>query len=136
MITETTSSERFLMTGPELETIQTVMAIAEVQSTHISIYLTIVSAYIVVAYVAGERLTRLQFALATFVFVAACLWELMMITTLGEAATVIGREVLQSSEVKPLLGESGRKWFVRILWSSGMFAALVFMWNIRANKAW
>jgi hypothetical protein len=89
----------------------------------------------VVAYVAGAKLTRLQLALATFVFVAACLWELMMITTLGEGATAIGREVMQSAEVKPLLGESGRKWFVRILWSSGMFAALVFMWNIRISKA-
>jgi hypothetical protein len=123
------------MTDRELETIQTVMAIADVQSTHISIYLTIIFAYIVVAYVAGAKLTRLQLALATFVFVAACLWELMMITTLGEGATAIGREVMQSAEVKPLLGESGRKWFVRILWSSGMFAALVFMWNIRISKA-
>jgi len=123
------------MTDRELETIQTVMAIADVQSTHISIYLTIIFAYIVVAYVAGAKLTRLQLALATFVFVAACLWELMMITTLGEGATAIGREVMQSAEVKPLLGESGRKWFVRILWSSGMFAALVFMWNIRLSKA-
>jgi len=123
------------MTDRELETIQTVMAIADVQSTHISIYLTIIFAYIVVAYVAGAKLTRLQLALATFVFVAACLWELMMITTLSEGATAIGREVMQSAEVKPLLGESGRKWFVRILWSSGMFAALVFMWNIRISKA-
>ena len=122
------------MTDRELETIQTVMAIADVQSTHISIYLTIIFAYIVVAYVAGAKLTRLQLALATFVFVAACLWELMMITTLGEGATAIGREVMQSAEVKPLLGESGRKWFVRILWSSGMLAALVFMWSVRHPK--
>jgi len=116
------------------ETLQSVMAIVDVQATHVSIYLTIVFAYFVVAYIAGSNLTRFQLAIATFIFVAACLWELMMIITLGQSATIIGREILQSSEVQPLLGESARKWFISILWSSGMLAALVFMWNVRHPK--
>ena len=124
------------MTEYELEslrqnTLQSVMAIADVQATHVSIYLTIVFAYIVVAYIAGSNLTRFQLAIATFIFVAACAWELMMIVTLGQSATEIGREMLQSAEVRPLLNASTRKWFVLILWSSGMLAALVFMWNVR-----
>ncbi len=118
-----------------LETIQTVMAIADVQSTHVSIYLTIVFAYILVAYVAGAKLSRFQLSIATFIFVAACLWELMMITALGDGAAAIGREVTQSGEVQPLLNETGRRWFSRILWSSGMIAALVFMWNVRLEKS-
>ena len=127
------------MTEYELEslrqgTLQSVMAIADVQATHVSIYLTIVFAYIVVAYIAGSNLTRFQLAIATFIFVAACLWELMMITTLGQGATEVGRELLQSAEVQPILDESARKWFIRILWSSGMLAALVFMWSVRHPK--
>jgi len=117
-----------------LETIQTVMAIADVQSTHVSIYLTIIFAYIIVAYVAGSKLSGFQLTIATFIFVAACLWELMMITTLGQAAAVIGREITQSAEVRPFINEIVRKWFSRALWSSGMIAALVFMWNVRAEK--
>ena len=117
-----------------LETIQTVMAIADVQSTHVSIYLTIIFAYIVVAYVAGSNLSRFQLAIATFIFVAACLWELMMITTLGHAAAFIGREITQSSEVQPIINEIVRKWFSRVHWSSGMIAALVFMWSVRIKQ--
>jgi hypothetical protein len=118
-----------------LETIQTVMAIADVQSTHVSIYLTIIFAYIVVAYVAGSKLSRFQLATATFIFVAACLWELMMITTLGQSAALIGREITQSSGVQPFMNEMMRKWFSRVLWSSGAIAALVFMWSVRHPKA-
>ena len=117
------------------ETLQSVMAIPDVQSTHVSIYLTIVFSYIVVAYIAGSNLTRLQLGLATLIFVATCLWELMMITMLGESATVIGRERMQFSEVQPPLNASVRKWLVRSLWSSGIFAALIFMWNVRHTKS-
>lgn len=115
------------------ETLQSVMALADVQATHVSIYLTIVFAYIVVAYIAGSKLTKFQLAIATFIFVGACLWELMMITSLGQGAAIIGRTIMQSSEV-PLFDESVRMWFSRLLWSSGMFAALIFMWNVRHSK--
>ena len=117
------------------ETLQSVMAIVDVQATHVSIYLTIVFAYIIVAYIAGSNLTRFQLVIATLIFVAACLWELMMITTLGQGATEVGREMFQSADVQPILDESARKWFIRILWSSGMLAALVFMWSVRHPRA-
>lgn len=117
-----------------LETIQTLMSMADVQATHVSIYLTIVFAYIVVAYVAGSNLSRFQLAIATFVFIAACLWELMMITTLGQATASIGREMMQAADVQPFLNETARRWFSRVLWSSGMISALVFMWNVRNQE--
>ncbi len=127
------------MTEYEIEslrqaTLQSVMAIADVQSTHISIYLTIVFAYIVVAYVAGEKLTRFQLSIVSFVFVAACMWELMMIITLGAGATAIGFEILQDADTQPPLSGSARIWFSILLWSSGMFSALIFMWNVRSSK--
>lgn len=122
------------MRSNELETIQAVMAIADVQATHVSIYLTIVFSYFVVAYVAGHKLTRFQLGLASFIFVCACTWELFMISTRGQSASFVGRDLLQDSEVQPLFNESVRVWIVRILWSSGMFAALVFMWNVRTSK--
>lgn len=118
------------MSEIELETLQAVMAMADVQATHVSIYLTIVFAYIVVAYVAGEKLTKLQLGIATFVFVAACFWELLMITAIGEGAARIGRPLMQASDI-PVFDASVRRWFSRVLWSSGMFAALVFMWTCR-----
>lgn len=126
------------MTEYEIEslqqaTLQSVMAIADVQSTHISIYLTIVFAYIVVAYVAGEKLTRFQLSVVTFIFVAACMWELMMITSLGAGAVAVGAELLQSGDANPPLSNSAREWFSILLWSSGMLSALIFMWNMRSS---
>lgn len=123
----------FELESLRLSTIQTVMSMADVQSTHISIYLTIVFAYIVVAYVAGSQLSRFQLSLVTFVFVAACFWELMMITTLGQAATSVGAGVALSADTLPPLSDAARKWFSRLLWSSGMIAALIFMWNVRSS---
>lgn len=124
------------MTEYEIESLrqanlQSVMALADVQATHVSIYLTIVFAYIVVAYIAGAKMTRFQLGLATFLFVAACLWELMMITSLGTGASTIGREIIEGAEVPQVLSESGRQWFSWLLWSSGMIAALIFMWDVR-----
>ena len=110
------------------------MAIADVQATHISIYLTIVFAYFAVAYVVGSKLTRFQLTLATLIFVFACAWELFMISILGQSASSVGRELLQASEIQLPFNASARVWIVRILWSSGMFAALIFMWSVRHPK--
>ena len=115
--------------------IQSIMALSDVQATHISIYLTIIFAFSAVAYVAGSKLTRLQLIITCFVFTAASLWELMMITTLAQAAVSMGAELSNAgNSVKPPFSDAARLWFSRVIWSSGIFAALTFMWTVRNSK--
>ena len=85
------------------ETLQSVMAIVDVQATDVSIYLIIVFAYIIVAYIAGVQSHQVSIGHSNINFVAACLWELMMITTLGQGATEVGREMFQSADVQLIL---------------------------------
>ena len=129
------------MTEYELEslrqmTIQSVMSISDVLATHISIYLTIIFAFIAVAYIAGSKLTRLQLIVTCSVFIAAAVWELLIITTYSQAVVVVvvGAELMNvDTEANPPFSTTTRLWFSRVMWSSGMFAALVFMWSVRST---
>ena len=44
---------------------QTGIAMGDLQASHIAIYLTMIFAYIAVAYIAGKQLTRFQLGLTT-----------------------------------------------------------------------
>jgi hypothetical protein len=129
-----------VMTEYELEslrqiTIQSVMSTSDVLATHISIYLTIIFAYIAVAYIAGSKLTKLQLIITSAVFIAAALWELLMIITYSQSVVTLGAELLAAnSEISPLFSNTARLWFSRVMWSSGMFAALIFMWSVRSSN--
>lgn len=114
---------------------QTAAAIADVQASHIAIYLTIIFAYISVAYVAGRELSRMQLVLTTFVFIAASIREIFGIVTLSQVILV------KSSQLVELTGSSSTEmglqhspWWPAAIWSTGAFAALLFMWSVRHPK--
>lgn len=107
---------------------QTKVAMAEVQASHIAIYLTIIVAYISVAYIAGSKLSRLQLVLTTFLFVAVSIREIAGIVTLAQVI------LLENSQMGELTGGSAvgmgiqhSPWWPAAIGSTGVFAALSFM---------
>ena len=101
--------------------------------TAMTLYLTVVSGYLLVAYMIGDKLTRLQCAIVTGLF----LWFSVFITmgTMG----YFGR-AHQLSSLFSDFTPSGLKMDTWVIWSSsvlefiGIFAALKFMWDVRHPK--
>ena len=113
--------------------IQSLNGLADVQASHIAIYLTLIFAYISVAYIAGSKLTRLQMILVTAVFLLASTREVIAIALLGVAISekyghlekfnASGDVVIESITLPSLF-----------IWSSGIFISLIFMWSARHTK--
>lgn len=108
----------------------------DVLGTHLSIYLTIISGYLIVAYMVGKKLSRLQVSLISILYFAAALFEALLMVAIS--SSMIGIiEYLVS--VDDRIDDS----FVQSLGGQGLgltvlIAALLlplwFMWNIRREK--
>ena len=114
-------------------------ALLEVQASHLAIYLTILFAYMSVAYVAGKKLTRFQLATITFVFIAAAGREVYIIALMGLVARVKGVQIAEVYEHSPapalFSGADNSIFWPIAIWSIGILASLIFMWSIRHSKA-
>jgi SNF family Na+-dependent transporter len=105
-------------------------------ATHVSIYLSLIFGYCVVAYAAGSNLTKFQVIVASVMFiVAAELQAILMIVWVQSAQDVV-REL---AKINPrLIGERGNPIGGQILgialWQVGIITCLAFMWSIRRPK--
>jgi hypothetical protein len=120
-----------------MELIQTIIAMGDLQASHIAIYLTILFAYISVAYVAGNKLSRLQLGVTTFIFMAASVREVTSIVMLAQTITDFQIELalLDPDSTSAITRERTpflySIWWSIGVWSTGAFAALLFMWSVR-----
>jgi hypothetical protein len=115
--------------------IQTSIAIGEFQATHIAIYLTLLFAYVAAAFIVGSRLTRFQTWLTTCVFAAVSAYEVMIIAAVGLASGNATRKVSEfTGEIVTQAPGADTIWPHAILWSSGLVAALIFMWSVRRSN--
>ena len=123
-----------------MELIQTILAMGDLQASHIAIYLTILFAYISVAYIAGDKLSRFQLGVTTFIFIAASVREVTSIAMLAFSITNLQLElaVIAPDSTSSLTREAApllySKWWPLGIWSTGAFAALLFMWSVRRAK--
>jgi hypothetical protein len=114
--------------------IQSALALSDLEASHIAIYLTVLFAYIAVAYVVGKKLTRLQLAITTLLFIAASAYEVFTIVAVGAAAKIKRDQIIEfGGRASETLGGPPDLMLI-ILWSSGAVAALVFMWSVRYSK--
>jgi hypothetical protein len=98
--------------------------------TSLALYFTIVTAYVVAAFIAGDRLTRLQLLIVNACFAIAagivgCLTVLLFSRFYSFA--------IQMSEVDgaPLVDF---RWPLGLLVFAVFFGCLVFMWSIRSKS--
>jgi glucan phosphoethanolaminetransferase (alkaline phosphatase superfamily) len=105
-------------------------------ATHVGIYLSLIFGYCVVAYIAGDKLTRFQIILASTMFIAAAELQATLMYT-WVAST---QEVLNSiAEINPKIKGKAEFGPIHIFGVSvmqlGILASLAFMWSVRHPKA-
>lgn len=100
----------------------------------ISVYLTIVSAYLVAAFIAGDRLTGRQVIIVNTLFIAGA--GIFTYTTVGlllrQRYFVIELAQLQSDTVLP--GTAPLAPIIGLIQLGGIAACLKFMWDVRHAK--
>ena len=110
----------------EAELIEAAMGLGESAANAVTLYLTIVSAYLLVAYFVGASLDRLQTIIALS-FVAA------IQTNLGNMVS-IGNEL---EEIRPdwiRFASTPLNSVLLVVDTCGVLVSLLFMWNIRHPK--
>ena len=113
---------------------QTGIAMGDLQASHIAIYLTMIFAYIAVAYIAGKQLTRFQLGLTSFIFTAASIREVLTIAVLARGANQKYTQLAEmGNEVTDMIVDYSILYPIAI-WSSGLLVALLFMWSVRHPK--
>jgi hypothetical protein len=97
-------------------------------------YLTLLSGYLITAFVAGLRLNFLQVAILNVGFFVAVL---ILTWATYHAGTVQLHYTNLLLEIEPNSPQSSRDWVMATLGAlmgGGILAALIFMWNVRHPK--
>lgn len=115
---------------------QLMTALADVLGTHASIFLTLISGYLVVAYLVGEKLTRLQVSIATAIYIVAATYEGLFLASTFRALVLARESYLK---LEPAFSDSafvvvrGDQIGLVVLFA-GVLAPLWFMWSVRHAK--
>jgi hypothetical protein len=100
-----------------------------------TIYLSVMSGYLIVAYFAGDKLTNPQAAILTTLFffaTAAEVWGFHL--TLKHIGELMGwlSEIRPLTEYEKGINRNGYPWV--FVMGMGIFSALYFMWSVRHPK--
>ena len=115
---------------------QLMTALSDVLGTHTAIFLTLISGYLVVAYLAGAKLTRLQVSIATTIYIVAAAYEGLFMASIFRAMALARESYLK---LDPSFSDSifvavrGEQIGFTVLWA-GVLAPLWFMWSVRHPK--
>lgn len=129
-----TEVEMYEITASYLEVVAAFMGN---YASHVSIYLSLVFGYCVVAYAAGGKLTRFQVIVASIMFVAAAEMQTLSMTTWVNSTRDI---LVELARVNPGIGGRGNITMIQqiagiLIWQLGIVAALIFMISVRRSNA-
>jgi hypothetical protein len=107
---------------------------ADAIGTHMSIYLTIVSAYLIAAYLVGRKLTSAQVTVATSIYIVAYIFEAAILAALFRSMTIAmqsynERFSMISSFVLNVI--SGSNYIGVTILFAILSSSLWFMWSVR-----
>ena len=113
---------------------QSVVAMGDLQASHTAIYLSLVFAYVSVAYLAGKDLSKPLLYLLSLMFISAAGFQVVTIVSLaqGSASKIAQLREFSSGIAVPVT--SSTIWDNVAMWSLGIIAALVFMAVVRKDK--
>jgi len=98
-------------------------------SNAMSIYLTVTSGYLLVAYLAGKDLTRMQAAIITTLYAVFASFNTIAVVTHFDRAVYFGHTY--GAGLTPHWPMYG----IGILFSLGILACMKFMWDVRHPKS-
>jgi len=99
--------------------------------TAMALYLSILSGYLIIAYLVGRKLSRTQVIILSTMFVFASSFCTLVLTVWWQRALEFA---LEAQAINPERIVSNSKDAVRMvaaLFSLGILASLYFMWNVR-----
>ena len=105
--------------------------------THISIYLTIISAYLVASYLVGKKLTTPQVSVATAIYIIAYVFEALILAALFRSATVAQQAYRENYSVVSSFvfdGALASAYIGGIIALGILFSSLWFMRSVRQPK--
>ncbi|MFT4998862.1 MAG: hypothetical protein ACJA0M_002540 [Chitinophagales bacterium] len=118
------------------QTAQFMVSASASPSTHISIFLTIVTGYIIIAYLIGTKLTKAQVTIAIAICIVAYAFSAFMLTAVVSGMRAGSAKLALINPTAPTIFEE--------LWNStpmglailitGLLAPLWFMWPARRRK--
>ena len=108
-------------------------ALVDAFGTHVSIYLTIISAYLITSYLVAEKLTRLQISIATGVFIVAYAFQsLLLVATALRINSVTTRMAQLNSDLGlGIATQYGLMEIGAVVLIAGLIAPLWFMVSVR-----
>lgn len=113
-----------------------ILLIGDGIASHIAIYLTLISGYLIAAFLAGNRLSKVQVSIATALYTLAYLFQSLMLLAYFRAA---GRAIDHYQTLSPatgvgLIGDVGGAYLGLIVVILVYIASIWFMWNVRRAK--
>ena len=120
----------------EYELLDLMASMESHMATQFSLYLTIISSYMVVAYLIGDKLSNTQVVIVSTLMILSAggqTWALY--TTLGRVSEYLDRKVEFSplTEYEQNFAANTYAWVVILV--GGLMASLYFMWQIRHSKS-
>ena len=119
----------------EFELIETINSTLDIHISSFLAYLTIVSAYLVVAFVVGKRLTRTQFVMVTVLFIFAAGLSTFAIWGTGSRIIYLVGLLRLADTALPINYTANFRNGIVFVCALGIFASFKFMWDIRHSKA-
>ena len=115
----------------EAELIQTAQAVWGNVITMCTIEITLLTGYIVVAYLAGSDLNRSQVAIVNTLYVLLSIFALMSIYSMSMRATEMAVLSIGMSEQRNLGPTLWLPMGVAVIFAFCLLASLKFMWDVR-----
>ena len=114
--------------GQALETAGVVAAFLDSSMSVAALYLSTVSGYLVVAYILGSKLTRMQSIIITSLFTVVASLEILAAVNIHAAIHYYSTTYGAGRTTPWMSGAIG------VVQSAGVLASLKFMWDIRHPK--
>lgn len=102
------------------------------------LYLSIISGYLLVAYLVGAKLTQAQTLIISVLFVAGAAmqcWGLVTYQLANEEYLAAKELISPLTEYQRGLATHGGGRIIATVMAAGIFASLFFMWQVRHPKA-
>ncbi len=118
----------------EAELIEAINAVLDLQISAFMSYLTVVSAYLIAAFIVGERLTALQSAIVSTLFIFASVLVVGAIWGSGSRIAYMISDLHAFDPNHPIIYSYNFRNAMVTICGLGIFASLKFMWDVRHSK--
>ena len=102
--------------------------------TAMALYLSILSGYLIIAYLIGRKLSRTQVIILSTMFLFASGFCTLILTTWWQRALEFALEAQQINPERVVSNSQDAVRTVAILFSMGILSSLYFMWNVRHTE--